>query len=70
MIARVTVDELLGQITAGHGKVVYKDYVTTIKKYLMPKEMISLMSTTEQNFDYIEHLLLGLRTITYYGKTM
>ena len=36
VIARVTVDELLGQITAGHGKVVYKDYVTTIKKYLIP----------------------------------
>ena len=36
VIARVTVDELQGQITAGHGKVVYKDYVTTIKKYLIP----------------------------------
>ena len=36
VIARVTVDELLGQITAGHGKVVYNDYVTVIKKYLIP----------------------------------
>ena len=36
MIARVTVDELLGQITAGHGRVVYNDYVAVIKKYLIP----------------------------------
>lgn len=32
VIARVTVDELLGQITAGNGKVVYNDYVAVIKK--------------------------------------
>ena len=43
-------------------------YVRVLKP--MPKEMMSLMSTTEQNFDYTEHMLLGLRTITYYGKTM
>ena len=36
VIARVTVDELQGQITAGHGKVVYNDYVAVIKKYLIP----------------------------------
>ena len=36
VIARVTVDELQGQVAAGHGKVVYNDYVTTIKKYLIP----------------------------------
>jgi integrase len=36
VIARVTVDELQAQVTAGHGKVVYNDYVTTIKKYLIP----------------------------------
>ena len=36
VIARVTVDELQGQVTAGHGKVVYNDYVAVIKKYLIP----------------------------------
>jgi hypothetical protein len=43
-------------------------YIRVLKP--MPKETMSLMSTTEQNFDYTEHMLLGLRTITYYGKTM
>jgi len=32
------------------------------------KEMASLMGETEEKFDYIEHLLLGLKTITYYGN--
>ena len=43
-------------------------YIRVLKP--MPKEMMSLMSTTEQNFDYTEHMLLGLRSITYYGKIM
>ena len=28
-----------------------------------------ISGNTEKRFDYIEHLLLGLRTITYYGKS-
>lgn len=33
------------------------------------KDATSLMGDTEEKFDYIEHLLLGLKTITYYGKS-
>lgn len=33
------------------------------------KDAVSLMSGTEKQFDYIEHLTIGLRTITYYGLT-
>ena len=40
-------------------------YVRLIKPNF--KNAASLMSPTEKSFDYIEHLLLGLRTITYYG---
>ncbi|PUE35528.1 hypothetical protein [Limnohabitans sp. Hippo4] len=25
------------------------------------------ISATEKNYDYVEHMLLGLRTVTYYG---
>lgn len=32
------------------------------------KHAAALMSPTEAKFDYIEHLLLGLRTVTYFGK--
>lgn len=28
----------------------------------------SLMSETEEAFDYVEHALIGLRSVTYYGK--
>ena len=31
------------------------------------KAAASLMSPTEAKFDYVEHLLLGLRSVTYYG---
>jgi hypothetical protein len=31
------------------------------------KDAASLMSPTEKQFDYVEHLLMGLRSITYYG---
>ena len=31
------------------------------------KEAASLMGGTEANFDYVEHLLTGLRSVTYYG---
>ncbi|HIE07627.1 MAG TPA: hypothetical protein EYP64_06250 [Desulfarculaceae bacterium] len=31
------------------------------------KDAASLMSETEAKYDYVEHLLIGLRSITYYG---
>jgi hypothetical protein len=31
------------------------------------KSSAALMSPTEERFDYIEHLLIGLRTVTYFG---
>ena len=40
-------------------------YIRQIKPNF--KNAASLMSSTEKSFDYIEHLLLGLRTVTYYG---
>ena len=43
-------------------------YIRMIKPEL--KDAASLMSATEKSFDYIEHLLLGLRTVTYYGKSI
>ncbi len=43
-------------------------YIRLIKPEL--KDAASLMSATEKSFDYIEHLLLGLRTVTYYGKSI
>ena len=33
------------------------------------KDVASFMGDTEEKFDYIEHLVLGLKTITYYGKS-
>jgi hypothetical protein len=41
-------------------------YIRAIKPSM--KDAASIMSVAEKNFDYIEHLLLGLRTVTYYGK--
>jgi hypothetical protein len=35
----------------------------------VPFGAASLMSPTEKQFDYVEHLLFGLRSITYYGTT-
>jgi hypothetical protein len=32
------------------------------------KATASLMSSTEAKFDYVEHLLLGLRSVSYYGN--
>lgn len=32
------------------------------------KEAASLMDETEKKYDYVEHLLIGLRSVTYYGK--
>ena len=33
------------------------------------KEAVSLMGDTETKFDYVEHALIGLRSVTYYGLT-
>ena len=32
------------------------------------KSAVSLISPTEAKFDYVEHLSVGLRSITYYGN--
>jgi hypothetical protein len=40
-------------------------YVRIIKPDL--KVTVSLMSDTEATFDYVEHLLIGLRSVIYYG---
>ena len=42
-------------------------YVRVIKGDL--KQAASLMSDTENHFDYVEHLVIGLRSVTYYGET-
>ena len=42
-------------------------YLRLIKPEL--KELTSGMSSTEKDYDYVEHLLIGLRNVTYYGKT-
>lgn len=41
-------------------------YVRLIKPEM--KEAASLMSETEQKFDYVEHVNIGLRSVTYYGR--
>lgn len=41
-------------------------YVRIIKSHL--KEAASMMSETEERFDYIEHIAVGLSTISYWGK--
>lgn len=41
-------------------------YIRLVKPSM--KEAASTISVTEKNFDYIEHLLLGLRSVSYYGK--
>ncbi len=42
-------------------------YVRTINP--MMKEGASLAGSTEAEFDYVEHLLLGLKSVTYYGNS-
>lgn len=32
------------------------------------KDLAEMMGETEKKYDYIEHLLLGLKTVTYYGN--
>jgi hypothetical protein len=41
-------------------------YVKVIKPEL--KEAASLMSKTEESFDYVEHLTIGLRSVNYWGE--
>ncbi|HEX5772775.1 MAG TPA: hypothetical protein VFY07_00520, partial [Geomobilimonas sp.] len=41
-------------------------HIRVIKSDL--KEAAALMSETEKNFDYVEHLNVGLRSVIYYGK--
>jgi hypothetical protein len=41
-------------------------YVRTVAPGM--KEAVSMMGRTETEFDYVEHLLIGLRSVTYYGK--
>jgi hypothetical protein len=41
-------------------------YVRVIDK--SAKDAASLMSPTESSFDYVEHILIGLRSVTYYGN--
>ena len=36
VVARLAVEDLQAQIASGHGKPVYNDYITVIKKYLIP----------------------------------
>lgn len=31
------------------------------------KQAVSLTGETEAKFDYVEHLLIGLKSVTYYG---
>ncbi len=42
-------------------------YVRIIPSNL--KEAASLMDETEKKYDYVEHMLIGLRSVTYYGKS-
>jgi hypothetical protein len=43
-------------------------YIRVIKPSL--KDAASVMSNTEKNFDYVEHLTLGLRSVTYFGRSI
>ena len=40
-------------------------YVKTVVPEM--KKAVSLMGETEMKFDYVEHLLIGLKSVTYYG---
>lgn len=33
------------------------------------KEAASLMDKTEKKYDYVEHMLIGLKSVAYYGKS-
>jgi len=40
-------------------------YVRVIQPKM--KSFASLMAETEDKFDYVEHMLIGLKSVTYYG---
>lgn len=42
-------------------------YVRIISPEL--KDVVTSMGETEKKYDYVEHMLIGLRSITYYGKS-
>jgi len=41
-------------------------YVRVIRPEM--KKAVSLLDDTVKSFDYVEHLLLGLKSVTYYGN--
>ncbi len=43
-------------------------YIRIIKSE-MKKIVAQLLDATEKEFDYVEHLLLGLKSVTYYGQS-
>jgi hypothetical protein len=40
-------------------------YVRVVRPTMKPTA--GMMSPTEERFDYVEHLVIGLRSLTYYG---
>jgi len=42
-------------------------YVRVIPSDL--KEAASLMDETEKKYDYVEHMVIGLKSVTYYGNS-
>ena len=42
-------------------------YVRIIKPGM--KEIAALMDVTEKEYDYVEHMILGLKSVTYYGQS-
>ncbi len=43
-------------------------YIRIIKSEIK-KIVAQLLDATEKEFDYVEHLLLGLKSVTYYGQS-
>ena len=41
-------------------------YVRVIQPSM--KQLAALMGETEAKFDYVEHMLIGLKSVTYYGR--
>ena len=46
-------------------------YVRIVKPEMkgIVKDFGSMMGDPEEKFDYVEHLLVGLKSVTYYGKS-
>jgi hypothetical protein len=47
-------------------------YIRIVKPEMreIVKELGPMTGDPEEKFDYVEHLLLGLKSVTYYGKAM